>query len=133
MLNLKLIRTAATEFATYGTLLVDGIPTLVTLERTWLHNEKDISCVPSGMYVCERITSQKHGITLEVQHVPGRTGILFHVGNLPKDTHGCILLGYRYGVFQEGQGIMQSAEAMKEFRAKILSESEYTLGIINAF
>lgn len=52
---------------------------------------------PPGDYVCVRGTHQLHnGIpfeTFEVTEVPGHSGILFHKGNLEKDSSGCYLLG----------------------------------------
>jgi hypothetical protein len=74
-----------------------------TLEPPWQNNMTDISCIPAGAYTCRYATNRttaggsfvKH--TYEVTNVPGRTGILFHVGNSTKDTHGCILVGLAVG------------------------------------
>lgn len=82
----------------FGILRIDGVFTCLTLERPWQNNEKDVSCIPLGIYNCRRVKNRTtHGgmeipVTYEVE-VLGRTGILFHVGNSLKDTRGCILPG----------------------------------------
>lgn len=95
-MNLTLIRT--TQIPTepqVGMLLIEGKPKYLTLELPWLDNKPKISCIPTGEYICKKTISQKAGRTYEVTNVPGRSGILFHAGNEPKDTEGCILLGER--------------------------------------
>lgn len=49
-------------------------------------------------YTCRRGEHQlEHGgpfITFEIMDVPGRSGILFHIGNFPqRDSNGCVLTG----------------------------------------
>ena len=78
------------------TYLVKGTSkTVATLELPWKNNKKDVSCIDSGYYtnVKQFSSTGKLGKRLEIPNVPGRTGILFHVGNYPKDTEGCILVG----------------------------------------
>lgn len=49
--------------------------------------------IPAGTYTCRWLPHPKHGLCWEVCDVPGRTGILFHVGNDEADSDGCILVG----------------------------------------
>jgi hypothetical protein len=73
----------------------------VTLERPWLQNKPNVSCIPEGTYelqmrrspLLERITEGKYLTGWEVMNVPKRTFIMFHPGNWVQDTEGCILVG----------------------------------------
>lgn len=64
-----------------------------TLEPLWKDNEQNISCIPPGIYQVFRHNSPKHGDTLKLLEVPGRSDILVHAGNGPGDTRGCVLVG----------------------------------------
>ena len=64
-----------------------------TLELPFKENHSLTSCIPSGIYQVKLHESPKFGICYKVQNVPNREHILFHIGNYPKDTHGCILVG----------------------------------------
>lgn len=65
---------------------------IVTLERPWLDNQVDISCIQEGTYVVTRDTTGRHQY-YRVQDVPGRTFIEWHGGVIPTHSNGCILVG----------------------------------------
>lgn len=74
----------------------------VTLEPPWRNNEKQVSCIPAGVYKVLPRWSAKYANHFHVQDVDGRSFILLHVGNYmasknPKtgksDSTGCILVG----------------------------------------
>lgn len=101
---------------TYGVLLRDdGVPFALTLERPWLSNMKNRSCIPEGRYVAKRHVSPRFGETFWVQDVPGRSEILFHKGNIDDDSHGCILVGEQFGWVKGEDGILASAPGFDEF------------------
>lgn len=76
-----------------GTLTVEGF-TCKTLERPDLNNQRNISCIPKGEYICKYTFSPKFmKYTYEVQNVPNRSSIRIHSGNYFFDIQGCILLG----------------------------------------
>ena len=97
MINLLLIRDTFTENSTIGELFINGERFCDTLENPWLDNQRNISCIPEGEYPVRlrlaRESATREYLHLLVQDVPNRDYILFHRGNFPKDTSGCILVG----------------------------------------
>lgn len=71
-------------------LLPDGTE-YSTLERPWLDNKPNISCIPAGQYKFIRDT---HGRFqwFRVLNVQGRTNIEMHTGSKPSHSQGCILM-----------------------------------------
>jgi hypothetical protein len=126
---LTLVRVVETEDGTFGVLLDTGVPFALTLERRWLRNAVGESCIPEGTYTCQRTLSPKFGATFEVTHVPGRTAILFHKGNLQDDTHGCILVGEQFGVLQGKTALLASGPGFEEFLNKLKNEVVFTLRV----
>ena len=118
---------------TFGAIIHDGKPFAVTLEREWLDNKPNVSCVPRGTYTCKRTQSPKFGHTFEVTNVEGRTHILFHKGNLDDDSHGCILIGEEYGRLNKDHGILNSKHGFFEFMQKLDGKDEFELTIIDCF
>jgi len=114
-MRLDIIRVENSKDGVFGVLLINKKVFCVTLEQIDVNNAKNISCIPSGVYFCERTISPKFGETFNVVDVPNRTQILFHIGNTIKDTKGCILLGERYGTVQGQRGILNSTVAFKKF------------------
>jgi len=131
MKSLELRRIATGKQGTFGALKFDNTPFAVTLEREWLDNQTNISCIPSGEYICKRVYSPKFGKTFEVQGVEWRSHILFHKGNLNDDSHGCILVGESFGYLGKDQGIIDSSAGFSEFMALLKEDSEFRLIIVN--
>lgn len=95
--NLLIVRDQFTDKSTLGKLYLNGNFYGHTLELAWLDNKKNVSCIPKGVYDVikrnpEESSSYKYQHLL-IENVPNRNFILFHIGNYPKDTKGCILLG----------------------------------------
>lgn len=90
---------------------------LITLEHSYLNNEfsRYLPKVSEGNYNCVLGVHQlAHGgpfQTYEVLDVPGHSGILFHKGNINKDSEGCILLGESLS----NQEILNSLIAFDQF------------------
>ena len=95
--NLLLIRDTFTSKSTIGKLYCNGEFIAHTLELPWKDNQKSVSCIPEGRYRCRvrlaRESATRDYVHLLVQDVPNRSYILFHYGNFPSDTRGCILTG----------------------------------------
>lgn len=103
-----LLRTISTPLFTKGVLLYDNDVLCHTLELPWNDNQRNVSCIPQGIYDCYHSTSLHHGSVMRLSSVPGRTGILIHAGNDTKDTRGCILVGLDVNSF----GLLHSKKAM---------------------
>ena len=57
----------------------------------WANNERNVSCVPEGVYPVAIIQHPKFGECLQINGVKGRSGILVHVANdAQKELRGCI-------------------------------------------
>ena len=91
--NVKLIRIHSDLISTRGFLLYGRKVLCHTPELPWLRNEKNVSCIPEGIYPCWKAKSEKFGDVFYLDHVPNRSGILIHSGNTIRDTRGCILVG----------------------------------------
>ena len=97
MINLLLIRNTFSKKSTIGELFLNGERICDTLENPWQDNQRNISCIPEGVYPVRLRLPRESGtrdyLHLLVQEVPNRDWILFHRGNTAKDTSGCILVG----------------------------------------
>lgn len=128
---MKLRRVISGDFATYGNLITGDHPFALTLEDPWNDNAVGESCIPAGTYTCQRVISPHFGETFEVTHVPGRTHILFHKGNLPENTKGCILVAERFDPVGGYPGIAESQAGFDEFLKLTKDVNEFTLEVID--
>ncbi len=104
-MHLTLLRYACGEKSTLGALSIDGEFACYTLENPWRDNRRRISSIPTGIYELQlrkeggwhsRASAkfpEIHKGMIELKDVPGRTFILVHWGNTPRNTDGCILVG----------------------------------------
>ena len=128
-MKLTLTRTQETANCTFGVLDWDGLHFCVTLELPWFNNMNNISCISEGTYKCKRHSSQKFGEVWQVMDVPNRDEILIHAGNLPTDTHGCILVGANRGIVNNEKGIINSKETLRSLMDRTRNETELELEI----
>lgn len=125
-------RIASRSDGTFGVLMMDGnLPFAVTCERAWQNNEKMVSCIPAGTYLCKRVNSPKFGWTFQVMEVPDRSEILFHKGNRDDDTKGCIMTGESFSTWDDGSvSIAQSGAAFDEFMSRLKGHDEFMFQVI---
>ena len=131
-MTLALVRVGQSERGTFGVLRHGQIPFAVTLEEPWLDNERLVSCIPAGHYVCERVQSPKFGNTFEVTQVPGRSHILFHKGNTLDDTQGCILVAEEFSGTFDHPMIVSSERGFGEFLSLLEGRKNFSLVITDA-
>jgi len=116
--NLLIIRETFTDKSTIGKLFVNGEYFCYTLELPYRDNQRRISCIPSGEYKVRlrlaRESATRNYLHLLVQDVPDRTYILFHRGNRPSHTKGCILVGQTYEQDFVGNSTLAMDLLMKE-------------------
>ena len=96
MINLLLIRDTFSEKSTIGELFLNGERICDTLENPWVDNQRNVSCIPEGVYPVRlrlpRESASRDYLHLLVQEVPNRDFILVHRGNFPSQTQGCLLV-----------------------------------------
>ena len=107
-IDLTLVRYMFLEDRTLGFLYMDGRYFCDTLEpaiRKYEEGEKKVygkSAIPAGTYEIERKYSPSfRREKFYLKKVPMFEGIMFHEGNGPSDTKGCILLGDRLNIIGE--------------------------------
>ena len=121
------------NYGTFGTLKIAKETFCVTLEPPDLLNERNVSCIPAGQYLCSRVNSPKFGNTFEVRHVPGRSNILFHAGNWVKNTEGCILLAQSYGKIHGDRAVLNSGSTFRNFLNEMREHYTFHLTITECF
>jgi len=134
MVQARLVRVETDkENGTFGVLLLNGELFCNTLEPYSRDNAQNISCIPSGQYICKRYSSGRYPETFQVTGVQGRTLILFHAGNIDEHTEGCILLGERVGKLRGDRAILNSGKTFGNFIKKLVLTPEFKLTVVEAY
>ena len=90
------------------------------LELPDLDNQKNISCIPEGIYPAKkRISPGKQYEVIEYIDVPDRTFIQIHRGNYTRNILGCQLSGVDF-IDLDGDGIPDITSTKKTLK-KLLS------------
>lgn len=135
MLELSLRRYAWAPFGVFGVLPLpdgEGEP-IYTAERPWLGNQRWISCIPAGTYVCApkmfHVTKHPPGyLAIEVRGVPDRDAIFIHRANRPREVEGCIAVGTKVGAINHEWAVLNSGLALDRLLAAIAG-AEFRLRI----
>lgn len=64
-----------------------------TLELPWKNNQRNISCIPTGIYDVVPRSNAKFGQHYHILNIPNRSFVLIHTGNFYTQIEGCILVG----------------------------------------
>lgn len=120
--RLRLVRFAHTPaFGVFGRLFFPeetGMRSLYTVEREWLGNIANISCIPEGVYQLKKSifnsVSDPYSC-MELCNVPKRSLIKVHIANRAKELRGCIGLGLLLGTYQGDWCVAHSKAAMTLF------------------
>ena len=132
-----LIRLRSTNHGTEG-LLVYRQFSCYTMELPWRQNQRNISCIPSGLYLLQLRISPHFGRVYWITDVPSRSYILIHSGNWAGDiqrglkthTNGCVLLGKYHGWLQTQRAVLCSRPTVSRFR-DLLAEKPLRLNVID--
>jgi len=146
MQNLLLVREKSTPQGTPG--VITGMDfSFESLEKPWLDNEPEKSCIPEGTYELRYEYSEHFakiypelepkGMCYHVHGVPNRSGILIHNANRQEQLLGCIALGLTAGVMPDSTGkpvkaVMQSKAAIKSFHEHLAGQPA-TLEIVGPY
>ena len=107
-------RFAYLEKGTVGKLTIDDW-SCYTIERPWLNNKPNISCIPEGHYKCQPFTGTKFKDVVQIMDVPDRSFILFHVANYPRDIQGCIGVGNSFDINDLSPMVYNSRVTLADF------------------
>lgn len=105
-----------------------------SLERGWVDNENNISCIPEGVYDLVLEHSPKFNKHLwEIKGVTGRSECKFHSANYWWQLNGCISLG-KNRKHIDGDLVMDitsSRNTMSDFHNALKGQKKATLKVIN--
>jgi hypothetical protein len=114
MSNLYLKRYSSTPLGTFGKLWLSDDNWIYTIERPWLQNVRNLSCIQAGDYPLKKRHYYRGGYTaLQIEGVPQRSYILFHIGNTMHDVEGCIAVGFELGVVNNTWAVLNSRAAFE--------------------
>lgn len=136
MSEARLTRFAYTPQGTFGRLAVAG-KEFYTVERPWLDNKSNVSCIPEGTYalkmrdsgVVTRSTGGAYSRGWEVTNVKGRSFIMIHPGNTLEDLQGCISPGKALGAVNGKWGVLSSRPAFDELMSLLKGQDVWNLTI----
>lgn len=132
-MKLRLVRVTEYDGATLGVLMIDGKPRWKTLELPWLNNQDNISCVPPGVYECEKYASPKHKMTvLQLKNVPDRDHAQIHIANYARELLGCIAVGLTWGTEYGEPVVYQSIKAFTQLMDAVRNTQDIKLKIVSA-
>lgn len=126
------------ESATFGRWTMPDGWSCYTLENPWAGNERNISCIPEGMYrmkmrespVVKRTSRGKFSLGWEICDVVNRSFIMVHPGNWAHNTDGCVLVGMGFSWSPDhGPMVTHSQDAFKKFMDHMADESLWELDI----
>ena len=104
------------------------------LERPWLNNQSNKSCITAGTYnvdFLQRSRSGKYRDVFWLRDVPGRSGILIHNGNTVNHTKGCLIIGRRRGRLGHQRAVLNSKTALHEL-AELMERESFTINIFGS-
>lgn len=135
-LKATLERFAYSPVGTFGRLQVGNLEWF-TVERPWLNNQAQVSCIPEGTYTLKKRQSQvvanstggAYAEGWEVTKVPGRSYIMIHPGNTMSDLMGCIAPGKTLAYVAGKWAVGSSRTAFDELMRALAGETEWTLEI----
>lgn len=120
-------RTEMDDSGTFGKWISDSGFECSTMELPERNNIPGKSCIPPGVYQCEKRVSPKHGPCYYVLNVPGRIDIEIHSANWAGDTSlgfkcqllGCLAPGRSIGELEGQKAILSSRDALASLESDL--------------
>lgn len=115
MPHIYIERFCESPMGTFGRVILDDFQ-CYSVERQWLGNTPNLSCIPVGTYDIIRVPNlKKKGAQWQFVDVPDRSAIEFHVANVASEVQGCIGLGKSLGTLWGQWAVMESADTLLLF------------------
>ena len=128
-----LIRDEVSEECIRGILYAEG-EIFHVLERPWLNNLSNKSCICAGTYNVDflpRSRSGKYRNVFWLRSVPDRSGILIHNGNIVSHSKGCLIIGKRRGKLGGHRAVLNSKTALHEF-VELMEQESFSINILGS-
>lgn len=110
-----------------------GPLSLWTIERPWLDNKRNESCIPDGEYELSHFRHAAWGDAWLLHDVPNRSEILIHPANYAHELRGCIAPGIdtSYGYTKNKGFTAMVTDSRRAMRAlyDVLGEDFHTIKI----
>lgn len=132
MKKIILQRLPSDDECTTGVMIFNYRAFCLTLEPPWAGNKTKKSCIPPGVYFCEKRISPKRGFDVWwVLGVPDRTDEEIHPGNTADETEGCpcILVGNNFEPLNGKQAVLGSQSAWNELNRLLGTDMKFILDI----
>ncbi len=125
---ITLTRTDFSANETFGEMHTeDGDFLCYTIERPWLNNQHNVSCIPAGTYDVEEFNSPKHGNVWHVLNVPQRDMIEIHPANFASELLGCIGVGDEIGLIGGVPAVLHSQNTFTELKSILPDKFQLTI------
>ncbi len=126
-MKIQIFRLWQSGKSTIGKIVIPGKFECFCLELPDRGNQRNISRILAGTYKAEIYRSRKFGKCIRLEDAHGRTYILIHVGNWPRNTRGCILPGTRAGK----DAVYNSRLALRKLMKVVGDAKEITVEVID--
>ena len=114
-MKIQLERFAYSPFGTFGIWSMPEFQCF-TVERPWLDNKENVSCIPEDQYTMVPARFNRGGYdTYEIAPIEGRIEIKVHIANTMNDVLGCIGLGLDLGWLRGKWAVLNSRSAFMAF------------------
>jgi hypothetical protein len=135
--SVVLVRGASHDDGTLGMLFVGGQFFCRSIELPDRGNQRGVSRIPAGEYLCKWHRSPRFGWVYLVTGVPGRSDILIHPANwagdkamgFRSDLLGCIALGLQVGTLAGQRAVLASRAACGRFFTR-MAAADFALVIV---
>jgi hypothetical protein len=131
-MKVSIVRVESGTDGTFGVLCIEGKAFCVTLEPILLGDPQEP--IPNGTYKAVRYNSPKNKREVWLlKDVPGYTYVEIHIGNLPHETLGCILVGEYFDKLRGNRAIKNSGATFEKLMQITRNENELLVTVASCF